>query len=325
MKRTAIAPSNLALIKYWGLNDDAIRLPTNSSISFNLDNLLTKTTVEFSDEYKTDQIEINSEKTGSKIERVIKHLTLIRNIAGINLAAKVVSKNNFPTATGLSSSASGFAALTVAAVAASGLSLSEKKLSIIARQGSGSACRSIPDAFVEWEKGNDSKSSYAKQIFATSWWDIVDVVCILSSGEKYLSTSKGHTLAKTSPFFKTRINLIEQKINDLKKSISEKNFTDFGTLVESEAIELHAMMLTANPSLLYLYPETLLLINHVKKWREAGFVNYFSLNTGHNVHIICEGKNIAELKSRLDRLKFIKQYIVNKVAIGTRLSLEHLF
>src|SRR3989338_2246863 len=144
MKATAIGPSDIAFTKYWGRKDEVLRLPENGSISMVLSNLLTTTTVEFSPEYKKDQITIN----GGGLEegeayRVIKHLDRIRNMAKINYKAKVVSKNNFPIGTGLSSSASGFAALTIAASSAAGLNLSEKELSILSRQASGSSCRPI--------------------------------------------------------------------------------------------------------------------------------------------------------------------------------------
>ena len=155
MKATAVAPSNIAFIKYWGKKDGGLRLPENGSISMNLSNLLTTTTVEFSSALKDDDFELEGIRYANDSEkslRVIKHLDRIRKLGGIDSYAKVVSSNNFPSGTGLSSSASGLAALTVAAAAAASLALSEKELSILARKGSGSACRSIPDGFVETVK-----------------------------------------------------------------------------------------------------------------------------------------------------------------------------
>ena len=148
MKATAIAPSNIAFIKYWGKKDEDLKIPENGSISMNLSNLLTTTTVEFNSEFKEDSILVNNKVDVKETNKVIKHLDLIRKKANIFLKVKVVSKNNFPDGTGLSSSASGFAALTLAATKAIGLDLNEKELSSLARQGSGSACRSIPDGFV---------------------------------------------------------------------------------------------------------------------------------------------------------------------------------
>ena len=165
MKATAIAPSNIAFIKYWGVKDEILRLPKNGSISMNLSNLLTTTTVEFNSNLTEDEISINETKESKEQNRVEEHLDRIRKLANLSQKAKVVSQNNFPTATGLSSSASGFAALSLAGAKAAGLNLSEKDLSILARQGSGSACRSIPDGFTEWLDGDTSETSYAVSLF----------------------------------------------------------------------------------------------------------------------------------------------------------------
>jgi diphosphomevalonate decarboxylase len=147
MKATAKAPANIAFVKYWGKKDSSIRLPLNSSVSMNLDNVFTITTVEFSPYLAKDKIEIVGEKlSGEGIKRVVSHLDRIRKLAKIKQKARVKTKNNFPKGSGIASSASGFAALTLAATKAAGLDLSEKELSILARLGSGSACRSIPEA-----------------------------------------------------------------------------------------------------------------------------------------------------------------------------------
>ena len=137
MKATAIAPSNIAFIKYWGKKDDELRIPANGSISMNLSGLYTTTTVEFATKYKSDSVIIDGKNLKYEAKRVVVQLDRVRNIANLILRAKVVSKNNFPNSTGLSSSASGMAALTVAASNAAGLKLPEKDLSILARLGSG--------------------------------------------------------------------------------------------------------------------------------------------------------------------------------------------
>ena len=201
MKATAIAPSNIAFIKYWGKKDEILRLPENGSLSMNLSGLQTTTTVEFSPQFSEDYIEINGIREPNEGNRAIKHLDRVRALAKVSEFAKVVTKNNFPTGTGLSSSASGFAALTVAATKAAGLNLPEKELSILARQGSGSACRSIADGFVEWIDGDTSDTSYAISLYPPGYWDIVDVVAVVSEGRKDVSTSEGQKLVRSSPFF----------------------------------------------------------------------------------------------------------------------------
>ncbi|MBI4080819.1 MAG: diphosphomevalonate decarboxylase [Candidatus Levybacteria bacterium] len=362
MKATAIAPSNIAFIKYWGRKDEELRLPENGSVSMNLSNLLTTTTVEFDGKYKADEVFISSviasgakPSTGRYLakqshvilnqaespaaqraawvqndklnsdKKIIQHLDRIRKMAKISKKAKVVSQNNFPRGTGLSSSASGFAALTVAASNAASLQLSEKELSILARLGSGSACRSIPDGFVEWLDGDTSDTSYAHTIFPPDHWDIVDVAVILTEEVKDVSTSEGQKSARTSPFYELRLQNIKNKIANIKDYIKDKKFQAFGEIVEQEALELHAIMLTSTPSLIYWYPATITVMKHVKKWRKEGLEVYFTMNTGQNIHLMCEGKDKEALLSRIKELPDVKDVIVNTPAKGTQITQQHLF
>lgn len=319
MKSTAVAPSNIAFIKYWGRKNEELRLPANASISMNLSNLLTTTTVEFNPEFKEDSIIIDNKNDFKESEKVIKQLDLIRKKANIFLKAKVVSKNNFPIGTGLSSSASGFAALTLATTKALGLELNEKELSILTRHGSGSACRSIPDGFVEWV------GEGAKSLYSSDYWKIVDVVAIFSLEKKDVSSTEGQKFASSSPFFQTRLDNIDEKIKRLKKALETKNFTEFGEIVESEALELHAIMLTSTPSLIYWRPETIKLMKLAKKWRSEGLEIYFTLNTGQDIHLIIEEKNTRKLIKKLKDIKEVKKIIINRPSAGARLTEKHLF
>jgi len=325
MKTTAKSPSNIAFIKYWGKKSEVLRLPANGSISMNLSNLWTTTTVEFDRKRKKDEVSIDGLADKKEIYRVIVHLNRIRKLAKITDKAKVVSKNNFPSSVGLSSSASGFAALTVAATKASGLDLSEKELSILARQGSGSACRSIPDGFVEWLDGNTSNSSYAVSLFLSDYWEIVDIVAIVSGEKKEVSTSEGQKLVKSSPFYGLRQKRIKDKIKLLKKYLREKRFKNFGELTESEALEVHAIMLTSNPSLIYWTAGTLELMKLVKKWRAGGLQVYFTINTGQEMHLFCQKKDINRVVGKLKELTFVKDHIINFPAKGAEICNTHLF
>jgi diphosphomevalonate decarboxylase len=325
MKKTAIAPSNIAFIKYWGRKDELLRLPMNASISMNLSNLLTTTTVEFDNKYKEDIVIINRKQETEERLRVIKHLNRIRASAHMYTRAKVVSENNFPASTGLSSSASGFAALTLAGIFAAGISFSEKEISILARQGSGSACRSIPDGFVEWTNGETSKTSYAVSLYNSMYWDIIDIIAITDTGKKEVTTTEGHMKATSSPFFKTRLSQLKRKILLLKEYIKQKNFKGFGELIEQEALELHAIYLTSLPPLFYLRPESFLIIQSVIKWRQGGLPVYFSLNTGQDVHVFCEGKYAQQVEKLLKGIKAVKKTITNSPANGARLIENHLF
>ena len=325
MKATAIAPSNIAFTKYWGKKDEVLRLPENGSIAMCLSNLLTTTTVEFSEKYQSDSVSINGEFEEGEETRASKHLDRVRKLAGVNLYAKVVSNNNFPKGTGLSSSSSGFAALTLAAVSALGLKLNEKQLSILARQGSGSACRSIPSGFVEWQDGDTSETSYAKTIFPANHWNIVDVVAIVSQGRKDVSTSEGMKTLGTSPFVKTRVAGMAEKNKLAKKYLQEKNFSALGDLAEREALEMHAIMITQNPPLIYFQPNTILMMRLVQKWRREGLECYFTINTGQDVHILVENKNSNQLVAKLKQIPEVRNIIVNNPADGAKLITKHLF
>jgi len=185
MKATAVAPANIAFIKYWGKADEVLRIALNDSVSMNLSGAYTTTTVDFSPDYTEDEVlfcsyplDIPSPKRefikmdALEARRIVEHLDRVRKKSGIPDKAKVVTKNSFPKGAGAASSASGFAALTVAGFAAAGLKLSEKELTIFARLGSGSACRSIPDGFVVWQKGNSSETSYAYSLYPHTYWDL---------------------------------------------------------------------------------------------------------------------------------------------------------
>lgn len=326
MKATAVAPSNIAFTKYWGKKDEVLRLPENGSISMCLSNLLTTTTVEFFPTYKKDQITINGGRVEvGEAERVIKHLDRVRKMANIKYKAKVVSNNNFPIGTGLSSSASGFAALSLAAASSAGLKLSEKQLSILARQGAGSACRSIPSGFVEWVDGNSSDTSYAKQIFPPNYWGLADIVAIISSGRKEISSTAGQKQARSSPFMPARLKVMKEKNKLVKKYIKERNFEALGDFAEKEALEFHAITLTQDPPIIYWLPETVLMMRLVQKWRKAGLPVYFTINTGQDIHLLCEQKNVEKVKAKLKELKEVKNIIVNHPGDGARLSQNHFF
>ena len=162
---TAIAHPNIAFIKYWGNRDEALRLPANGSISMNLAGLQTRTTVHVDVNLPTDKLTLNDQSLdGPPLERVTTFLDVIRSMANVDGYAHVSSENNFPMGAGIASSASAFAALSLAASAAYGLVLDEAALSRLARRGSGSACRSVPGGFVEWLAGDGDESSHARSI-----------------------------------------------------------------------------------------------------------------------------------------------------------------
>ena len=326
MKITAIAPANIAFIKYWGKRSNTYRIPLNDSISMNLSGATTTTTVEFLPSLLKDSIDFVGEEISSKEkERISQHLNRIRKLARKKIYAKVKTKNTFPKGTGIASSASGFAALTVAATQAIGLSLNEKELSILARIGSGSACRSIPDGFCWWHGGKKSSDSYTESLFPAIWWDIRDILCVVSKESKKVSSTNGMDYIKTSPYWKTRIQEIPEKIDRVRHALSQKNMDMLGTLLEGEAISMHCVMMTQNPPIFYWNDATLQILDGVYELRRNGIPAYYTLDAGPNVHIICEKKYEQVVYEFMKNNSSVQSIIVNTPSVGTRCLTNHLF
>jgi|SRR3989344_7154830 len=353
MKATAIAPANIAFIKYWGKQDEKLRLPLNSSFSMNLSGATTTSTVEFSKKYTQDVIEFVSAchaelvSASKKVyrsrnefgmtvardekfsleekQRMSKHLDVIREKAKVSLKAKVVTKNSFPKGTGAAASASGFAALTMAVTTALGLSLSEKELTILARIGSGSACRSIPDGFVIWEKGVDSDSSYAHSLYPSDYWDLRDVLVIVASEMKKVLSTEGMSRVQTSAFLQSRLHGLPSKIKQIQTIFTKKDFPALGNLIEEDCINMHAVMMTQSPPIFYWTGATLDVIHAVYNWRAQGLPVYFTIDAGPNVHLICEAKDELKVVEKVKQLGVAKEIVVNKPSKGAGLLNQHLF
>lgn len=326
MKATAISCANIAFIKYWGRKDHGLRLPLNASISMNLNQATTQTTVLFASSLEADHVSIGGEHTtGKAAQRVSDHLDRIRAQAGIEARAQVASQNSFPMGAGIASSASAFAALTVAACAAAGLQLDERQLSILARQGSGSACRSIPAGFVEWHTGDHSEDSYAEQIAPPEHWDIRDLITIVQSEHKKVDSSKGNELVHTSPFAGTRLAEANRALPIIRQAVLERDFVTFGEETEQEAIRMHVVAMTSRPSILYWSPETVRIMQAVRGWRDEGLSVYFTIDAGANVHVLCQGADSDGIEAKLRALPGVSRVIVNAPGLGTRLSEQHLF
>lgn len=328
MKKTCVAPSNIAFIKFWGKKNSSLVLPNNSSFSMCLSGVETTTTVEFDEKYKTDDVNfLDSQMSEKEKERIIKQLNVIRKLAKTNLKAKVRTKNNFPKSSGIASSASGMAALTVAAVESLKMKLNKKQLSVLARQGSGSACRSVPSGFVVWHKGKSSQSSFAETLKPKEYWGLYDVILIVSSSEKKVSSTSGHAGVQTSPFYKTRIKNAKQNYQKCVYFFLKKDFLNFAEIVEKDCFSMHSVMMTQDPPLLYFQPKTIELIKKIRELREEKkWKICFTIDAGPNVHVICENQNFADkIKELFKRDKEVEKILISKVGQGARLIADHLF
>jgi diphosphomevalonate decarboxylase len=187
------------------------------------------------------------------------------------------------------------AALTVAAAAALGLELDQRMLSILARRGSGSACRSIPAGFVEWHAGTHNDDSYASEIAAPDHWPLVDLAVVVSREPKKVPSSEGHQLALASPFSQARLNTLPERTGNIRRAIHERDFETFGRETEAEALAMHTIAMTSahvadgtwRSGVYYWLPDTLELLAAVQEWRADGLEVYFTLDAGPTVHLLC--------------------------------------
>lgn len=329
LKASARAGSNIAFIKYWGVMDPRLNLPLNNSISMTLADASTLTTVEWDNRGRlnADEIVIDGERMeGKRAERIVRHLERMRHLGNCTYRARIASKNNFPMASGIASSASGFAALTVAGCAALNLKLERHQLSALARRGSGSACRSLYGGYVEWEKGRDDATSHAHQLQPPGHWALVDVIAIVSAAEKAVSSESGHLLAMTSPFNTARIDSLDTALMEVRAAIATCDIQRLGAYIERDALAMHAVMMTSSPSLLYWSPATVALIQAVRRWREEEQIPvYFTIDAGPNVHLICEEAYRAAVLERVKKIPEVQQTLVSRPGSEAAVIDAHLF
>jgi diphosphomevalonate decarboxylase len=311
---TAQANPNLAFIKYWGNRDNTLRIPMNGSISMNLDGLYTRTTVRFQAGLSSDRLSINGyEVTGKGLDRISYILDIIRGMANLHDRAEVISENNFPSGAGIASSASAFAALALAGSKAAGLDLSEPALSRLARRGSGSASRSIPGGFVEWQAGTSDEDSFAFSIAEPSHWDLVDCIAIVSTAHKKTGSTEGHSLAPTSPLQAARVEDAARRLDICRKAILERDFEAFASIVELDSDMMHSVMMTSTPALHYWKPASLEVMSCVRQWRVEGIQVCYTVDAGPNVHVLCPEAEIRNVEKRLREVKGVSNVLVARV------------
>jgi diphosphomevalonate decarboxylase len=309
-KASAIAHPNIAFIKYWGNTDDTLRIPANGSISMNLDGLETRTTVMFDPSLDADTLILNQTPvTGAGLERVSQMLARVRAMAEITSYAHVVSENNFPTGSGIASSAAAFAALALASSSAAGLELDKQSLSILARTGSGSASRSIPGGFVEWLPGDSHETSYARTFAPLEHWPLADCVAVVSQAHKTVGSTGGHSLADTSPFQTTRVQDAPRRLEICRRAILERDFAAFAGIIELDSNMMHAVMQTSTPPLMYWQPATLAVMSAVQEWRKTGSPVAYTIDAGPNVHVICPEGTQQQTAERLMEIPGVIQIL----------------
>lgn len=342
MKATAVAHPNIALVKYWGKRDLEFNLPAAPSLSLTLGGLLTRTSVEFRGDLDADILNLDGQVfTGAKLRRISTFLDIIRALAGLTTHAEVVSSNDFPTGAGLASSASGFAALALAASSAAGLKLGARELSVLARRGSGSAGRSIFGGFVEIFDGTQpldssesapesapgerppraaSDAAFARQIAPPAHWDLRCLIAVTSSAEKTIGSTEGmQRTQESSPFYADWVASVPADIERARSAVLTRDFHALAKTAEASCLRMHASAMAALPGIIYWNPTTVALIETVREARAQGMPVFFTIDAGPQVKVFCPAAALEECRDLLSRVSGVQQLLETYPGEGARL------
>jgi diphosphomevalonate decarboxylase len=319
----ARARANIALAKYWGKSDTQLNLPAVPSISMTLDPLLTETTVELREDLASDVFMLNSEASGAaELMRATQLLDRVRAEAGLSLRARVDSRNHFPTASGLASSASGFAALAAAARKAAGLPFDAQKTSALARQSSASAARSVFGGYVELPAGvpGDAKLA-ATPLAPPEHWSLCIVVAVTAEGRKAVGSTDGMTHTKlTSPYYDAWIAAAPRLADEVRAGILSQDLARVGQAMEQSTLAMHACALAAAPGLLYFQPATLAAFARVRELRQTRQAEvYATMDAGPHVKALCAATDAAAVSKALSETPGVLRTILAGPGAGVEL------
>lgn len=298
---TAVSPSNIAFLKYWGKRDVTNQWPANDSISMTLSACKTTTTARRSgnnfDSFTLDGVTINS--NANKDHKIFRHLNRVRSTLNMSGNLDIVSQNSFPSSCGIASSASGFSALTLACVAAlyqtttwedfASFGASRDKLAHLSRLGSGSAGRSMFGGYVKWTAGHSPDKQTISQLWTETHWDLADVIVVLSPGAKEIPSSEAHAAAWGSRLFGPRLAGIDMRAKLLQEAIKNKDVELLGREIESEALEMHAICMTGAPQITYITETTSSFLSWLRTERARGDIQaWATIDAGPNIHLVCK-------------------------------------
>jgi diphosphomevalonate decarboxylase len=326
----AIAHSNIALVKYWGKRTDVdpeLNLPAVGSLSMTLEALWTQTQIESSstDRFELDGEELTDTQAGAK---VFAHLDRLWRLAGRTSprpACAVVSVNHLPTAAGLASSASGFAALTLAGAAALELPTERTRLSSWARMGSGSAARSIWGGFVRLDRGqaSDGSDCVARPIVTADAWPLRLVVVQTTRGPKSIGSTAGmQRCRETSPYYRPWVETSEADLDAAQAALERRDMEALGTIVEHSALKMHACMMATRPPIVYWKPATLAVLAAVEAARGEGLPGYATMDAGPHVKVLCAAQHAEALADRFRAAEGVEQVTVSGVGPDAHVEVE---
>ena len=321
-RATARAGANFALVKYWGKADARLNVPAVGSISITLDALYTQTELELAPDLRSDELTLDGKRRDDDLAKISACIDLLRSKTGVDTRVRIASRNNFPTAAGLASSASGFAALVRAAEAAFGLTLSPRERSIVARQGSGSAARSIVGGFVEMHAGTaaDGSDSFAEPLLESKEWPLEVVIAVTAKGEKEVGSRSGMTRsASSSPYYAAWVSGQPPDLAAARAAIRARDFAALADVAEHNCLKMHAAALAAHPPLVYWNGATVECLHAVRKLRAGGVPVFFTIDAGPQLKAVCAPGARGQVERVLSAVPGVLELLTSALGPGAEL------
>lgn len=328
MRGAAKACANIALAKYWGKSDEGLNLPAVPSVSVTLDALVTETVVERDASLAADEVVIDgARQEGSPARKVTALLDLVRAAAGVDgndprRFARVVSQNHFPAASGLASSASGFAALTAAGARAYEAPLSTEQMSSLARRGSASAARSLYGGFVELPAGVPGDDALcARMLHPSDWWDVRVVIALVTRAPKAIASRDGmRETARTSPYWQAWLACAPGYAHAVKEGIARRDLEAVGATMEASTFAMHASAWAAVPAVRYIRGVTLDVLDRVEGLRRDGVGAWATMDAGPHVKVLCAGADADRVAAVLREAPNVIDVRIARPGEGVRVS-----
>ncbi len=321
---SADARTNIALVKYWGKRDRALNLPATGSLSLTLSSLRTTTRVTFDETLDRDEMDLDGQEAPPAVaQRTGRFLDLVRRKVGITMHARVESANNFPTASGLASSASGFAALALAATRAAGIEMDFPSLATLARLGSGSAPRSLLGGFVEMRPGAlpDGSDCLPVQVAPETHWDIAILVAVNGAATKEIGSTTAMELTRlTSPYYREWLRSVPGDIEVARQAVLARDFSALGQVAESSCFRMHAVALGATPPLLFWTGVTVDVVRKVWEFRRNGLEAYVTIDAGPHVKVLARPQDAEELLRGIAAVPGVTRVLVERPGPGARIT-----
>jgi len=319
----AKARANIALAKYWGKSDEALNLPAVPSVSVTLDPLVTTTRVSFDSNQSDDVITLNGSCPSEGIQRrAFALIDRVRAIAGTRVRARIQSDNSFPTASGLASSASGFAALAAAATAALDLPIDLAMLSALARRSSASAARSIYGGFVELPAGAPGDDDLcARPLAATSHWDLAVVIAVMTERPKAIGSTEAMALTKqTSPYYRAWVDAAPRFATRVREGVLRRDLEMLGAAMEESTACMHACALAASPAVLYWEPATIAVLRRIIELRGRGLGVWATMDAGPHVKAVCLEREVTTVEAQLGSVPGVLRTVTARLGLGVEIA-----